>query len=389
MHLKYNNVNDAFLGLVKGIDSGEIPTTRTSSRNGDVLVIEEPVIVTYEKPLQRVLFNLARDCNCFFHLYESLWMLAGRNDVESLAYYNSQMRQFSDDFETLNGAYGYRWRLGTRWHVESKLDSPKVFRYVASDDVDQLKILIGHLKENPNSRRAVLQMWNVEDDLLKIDSSKDVCCNTHIYFSIRKICYEVDTGGVNPDGSFITGGEEVRFLDMTVCNRSNDMILGLLGANVVHFSFLQEYMANAIGVEVGVYNQFTNNLHVYVDKWEPAKWLQGYDPKIRTQHDDPIIDYASIMQDDKHEFVKFDTNDEEVIEFVEINKNGEDVTYTWKSEFLNSVAQPICAAFHCHKNRNYEETNFYLNQIVSPDWFTVAKNWITKRRISWEKKNVS
>ena len=48
------------------------------------------------------------------------------------------MRDFSDDSETLWGAYGWRWK--------------KYF------DKDQLEIIIDMLRRNPNDRRAVLQI---------------------------------------------------------------------------------------------------------------------------------------------------------------------------------------------------------------------------------------
>ncbi len=373
MHLTYNDVNDAFLGLVKGIDSGEIPTTRNYSRNGDVLVLEEPVIVTYEKPLQRVLFNQARDCNPFFHLYESLWMLAGRHDVESLVYYNSQMKQFSDDGETFNGAYGWRWR---NWKIPKPIEDGEIWEIV-----DQLERIINHLKEKPDSRRAVLEMWSVHSDLNRIDTSKDVCCNTHVYFSIRK--------DVVPDR--FTGAILKSYLDMTVCNRSNDLILGMLGANVVHFSFLQEYIATSLGIEVGVYNQMTNNLHVYVNKWKPAKWLEGYDLKTRTQHDDPIITYDWIFKNYGSDFVSLDekTLDGELTHFCfEYSKNNP-IFIPWRNRFLSEVAQPMCNAFHYHKRREYTKSLKTVEFITAYDWRIAARNWITKRKNNWEKKNES
>jgi hypothetical protein len=125
MHLVFRNVNEAFYQMVWGFhDPGmgqhcgvSIPTDVTSSRYGEVMVVDEPLTVTFEKPTERVLFNVARDANVFFHLYESLWMLAGRNDVAPLAYYNSRMPEFSDEGTVLNGAYGYRWRhaLAPMW----------------------------------------------------------------------------------------------------------------------------------------------------------------------------------------------------------------------------------------------------------------------------------
>lgn len=102
MHLKYTNINHAFREIVQGIHTGDIPTIKSPSRNGDVLQIPEPLMVTYQRPWERVLFNAARDCNPFFHLVEAMWMLAGRNDVETVAHYASNMSNYSDDGETLH-----------------------------------------------------------------------------------------------------------------------------------------------------------------------------------------------------------------------------------------------------------------------------------------------
>ena len=242
MHLKTRNVNTAWRELITGLHEGRIPTEVQSSRAGEVLVVEEPVILTYEKPRERVLFSAARDANPFFHLYEALWMLAGRNDVRALSYYNGRMKEFSDDGNTFNAAYGERWRR-VPWYGGTELD--------------QLGQIVKHLSRNPISRRAVLTMWDIEKDLVNIEQSKDLACNTHAYFAIE-----------DP-------GSGPRRLNLTVCNRSNDLVWGMLGANVVHFSILQEYLACRLGLEVGVYNQFTNNLHVYTALWDANidRWL--------------------------------------------------------------------------------------------------------------------
>ncbi len=347
MHFQYRNVNNAFWGLVEGFYTGKIPTQRKSSRDGEVMMVEEPVIITYKKPRERVLFNEARDCNPFFHLFESLWMLAGRNDVAPLVYYNSNITNYSDDGKTLNGAYGYRWRQHSwTWNVKDPMK------------IDQLQTIIKQLKEDPTSRRIVLQMWNVKDDLLPI--TKDKCCNTHAYFFLRD----------EPDGS-PTGTGPSRFLDMTVCNRSNDLIWGMLGANVVHFSMLQEYLANCLDVEVGVYNQMTNNLHVYLDKWEPEKWLAA----------PPIVEHPAwevpIVKDQK-------TFDAECLQFVK------SIDGLFVEPFFHRVAQPMCAAFRAHKQRRYFGDNNALTlikRVWADDWREAGTTWIKKRMRAWQEKN--
>jgi thymidylate synthase len=394
MQFKFRNVNDAFLGLITGFANGSIPTSRRRSRVGKVMVVDEPVMVTYTYPRERVLFNAARDANPFFHLFESLWMLAGRNDVEPLAHYNSQMVNYSDNGETFNGAYGYRWcRHGrtmteacSRWFnnnfnalksvgdcswkcpvcggcgyaPNTTYPDPMCYGCGGSgvlnpSEHDQLSLIIDQLKRKPGSRRCVLQMWNVEDDLLKIDVTKEVCCNTHAYFSLR------DEG---------IGSGPVR-LDMTVCNRSNDMIWGMLGANVVHFSFLQEYIANCLGVGVGVYNQFSNNLHVYTERWEPEKWLANT----------MVFDYANC---NTVPLVKNQTVfDQECAAFIDSWLGN------WTEPFLARVAAPMCRAFNLHKYRRYAEALAVVSQVESDDWQVAAFNWISKRKQLWENKNVS
>ena len=217
MEIRCRNVND---GLAKGLkyllEEGQLER----SRNGTVIAAPEPVIITYERPWERVIFSPLRNANPFFHLFESLWMLAGRNDVKFPVRYNKRFNEYSDDGVSINGAYGYRWR-----------------NHFQRDQIDDAIVM---LKNDPQTRRVVVGMWDPECDLGS--KSRDIPCNTHIYFDTRD-------GNVN----------------MTVCNRSNDVLWGCFGANAVHMSILQEYIAIQIGKDMGRYTQFTNNLHLYTD----------------------------------------------------------------------------------------------------------------------------
>lgn len=392
MHLNVRNVNEAFRELVKFFDDGandRLSTfyrgvnrvIRNHSRNGDVLVIDEPVTVTYTHPTERVLFNEVRDANPAFHLYEALWMLAGRNDVAPLAYYNSRMNQFSDDGKTLNGAYGYRWRHAWRWNQE-----------IAGDvEIDQLDVLVNHLKADPHSRRAVLSMWNVEDDLLKIGwpcnrcqeyeggvcphctnglkmQSKDVCCNLDVMFSLRDDCK-------------VSGEQQVenwyKVLDMTVTNRSNDMLWGMLGANYVHFSILQEYMAARLGVGVGRYHHFSNNVHVYCDRpdWKPEElldWCVEYphpyeiDPRVKVTI--PLVQDPAVFEQELPKFVE--ANSKEPLYFIP--------SANWSEPFLRDVAQPLLNAYHCHKRSKGAGMDF-AERVAADDWRIAVTSWLTRR----------
>lgn len=221
-------------GLAQGLTLLRQHGLKEESRNGPVLVAPEPVTTVYRTPWERVSFDVARDANPFFHLMEALWMLAGRNDAEFPARFAKQIAVYSENGK-LNGAYGHRWRAH--------------FGY------DQLGWIVDELGSNPASRRCVLSMWDggsvgpegaVEgsgDLYAALHGSKDVPCNTHVYFAAR-------------DGK----------LNMTVCNRSNDIVWGCYGANVVHMSMLQEVVAHFSGLEMGTYYQVSNNYHAYAER---------------------------------------------------------------------------------------------------------------------------
>jgi thymidylate synthase len=327
MEFKFRNVQDAFNSLTKKIEDHDIELSVEESRNGQVFVFPGVTTITYTHPRERVLFNLARDANPFFHLYESFWMLAGQNDVASLDYYNSNMKNYSDDGKTFNGAYGKRWRAHS-----------------------QVEKIIFHLKRNPNSRRAVLQMWNVEDDLLQIETSKDVCCNLSVTFSIQN-----------------------DKLNMVVFNRSNDLIWGALGANAVHFSILQEYIACCLDCDVGTYSQVSANMHVYSDVWKNQEYTK--ESNLFGWPEDVYIGTPQKLLQNKEQFdLDFrnllDNNDHHCIE-----------------PFLYGTLSPMLLAWRHHKERDYVKAHEALNHVESSDWKVAGTLWIEKRRQNYEKKH--
>jgi thymidylate synthase len=392
VHLTCRNVNEAFRVLVESIHEGWIPTEVESSRYGEVIRVPEPVIVTYTHPTERVLFNAARDVNPFFSLYESIYFLAGRNDVAPLAYYNSRMSEFSDDGKTFNDSYGYRWR-----YAVSGVDGHDG----TIDREDQLDILVDHLRRKPESRRAVLQMWNVEDDLMNIDDSKAVCCNLSAVFRVEwgrcLRCTDIAASGIvmapfapcsHCNG---TPNDAPEFLNMTVFNRSNDLIWGMLGANAVHFSFLLEYMAARLGLKVGKYHQVTSDLHAYTKAWEPEKWLADgtpdyYNPKAEDPYP-PLDGHHTNSPAGVHTIPLVKDSlcfDHECRQIVQLN-DGNGVYDTrvssgrWEEPFFQTVSQPMFNAYHAYKSGAYGHALRWADLIAAPDWRIAARGWIQRR----------
>ncbi len=425
MHLVTRNCNTAFTELVslfdrcdpakaKGVydkDWGQKPVTvvRKPSRNGDVLMIDEPVVITYTHPSEMCLFNAARDVNPTALLYEALWMLAGRNDVAPLTYYTKQFKEYSDDGKTLNGAYGYRWRHAP---FDKGKDGKTYYTYEPKEyGTDQLDVIVNHLRADPNSRRAVLTMWNVEDDLLKIGlktttplkdennpgyrgtmetvagASRDVCCNLNVMFAVRDnpicepdgACRRGDncwTHSVWEDGSLTP---RRKLLDITVTNRSNDLVWGLLGANYVTFSVLQSYMAARLGVGVGRYHHMTNNLHCYGWNWKPNEWLAditaGYDSiDVASRiHGDGGIKTVPLVRDPE-------AFEREIKDFVECNHGAIVSDQVWAEPFLQDVARPMCRAYFEHKSGNTTAASEWATRIKADDWRLAATAWLKRRQ---------
>jgi thymidylate synthase len=322
------NVHEAF---ILGVDAftwdGDV--IEQDSRAGQTLEFEGPVVTTYENPCERVIFWEGRDANPFFHFMEGLWMLQGREDVEFVSYYNKGMEAFTDNGKTFNGAYGYRWR-----NFYEK---------------DQLDIVVKRLKDNPDDRRCVVAMWECNNDLDR--DTLDTPCNTHIYFKVR-------SGKLN----------------MTVCCRSNDMIWGAYGANAVHFSMLQEYMAARIGVEVGVYNQVSDSFHVYTKLFNEMK------EKL------PEFDYYSfkypLVGNPYKELSTYSmvNSPEEFDEDLDAFFRGQQVAFA--NHFFSDVAVPMQTAWRMHKtDKNTQGAIAILKAYCkAQDWKIACVEWLERRQ---------
>lgn len=332
-------VNDA---LLLGLRALKEEGVDRDSRNGPVRVFPGPVTTHYKHPEERVLFYPERDANPYFHFMESLWMISGRRDVEWISRFSSNIANYSDDGVTFHGAYGYRWR---NWFLEREHMPDGISREIGV--IDQLETIANLLKQNHDDRRVVLQMWDTETDLGM--NGKDFPCNL--------IC----TFRINPYGK----------LDMTVFNRSNDMIWGAYGANAVHFSMLQEVMAAWVGVPMGGYWQVSTNFHGYhatLDKHAPLFDISpGFDPYELGEFVPLPVVNGPIEQwfQDLHMFMDVGP------------------AIGLQDKFFKKTAVPMLQSWDAWKDRenpHHRDTAMkYANEILSPDWRKACVEWLERR----------
>jgi hypothetical protein len=329
MEFRVRNVNTAFDELGHWL---ALAGVEENSRNGPVLVAPEPVTVTYTAPQERVLFSPLRDANPFFHLLgDALWSLAGRNNIAWPTYFNSKYEQYSDDGVIQHGAYGHRWR--------------QHFGY------DQLEWIVLGLECQPYSRREVLMMWDpgtateecTGDLYVGGHGGRDVPCN---------VCTFVD----------LRGGA----LNITVINRSNDFIFGMLGANVVVFSCLQEYFAAALKVPVGKFTTFSNNVHVYASIANRTQLRElAVDAGI---HGKPYPKTFPLINTD------IPTWEEDLKKFMD--RPGQEERY--QDIFFSAVARPMYRAWA--ERKEHRGTGLEWARLIgAEDWRRACVEWIVRR----------
>jgi thymidylate synthase len=281
-------------------------------------VLPNPVMLTIENPKQRVLFCPIRNANPFFHVMETVWMLAGERDVHWLKRFNRNIVNYADE-GVIHGAYGYRWFV--HWG-------------------DQIARVIKQLQDDPETRQAVISMWDPATDWQS--HWKDRPCNVALMFR------------------HVNGG-----LNMTVCNRSNDFVWGMMGANAVHLTYLHELIATAVGIPVGEYIVFTNNLHFYVDLYPNAEEIWASDRPVDPY---PLISHYPLLQPD--EYYKDLLQDCYNL----VNNEGDQYHTLW----MRHVALPIYMAY-----LDKETDRLWVNQIKAKDWRMACLSWLERNR--WSK----
>lgn len=292
---------------------------KEDTERGEVLRIPGISILEIFKPTERVVFDPGRNANPFFHVMEFVWMMAGNNNSAWIAQFNRNILNSAEPDGKIRGAYGSRWEHG-----------------------DQVYRVCELLKKSPNTRRAVLSMWEAGDDLSP--GFKDYPCNTHIYL------------GRDPNGK----------LDMTVCNRSNDLVWGMLGANIVHMTMLHEVISSETKIDLGVYRVVTNNLHMYtsIDRFDQMLGTLVEVDRYALPHE-PILRDTESYSDFADECRYF------------ISGRFDLLRNTW----LISTALPIHQAYMERIHKRGDGFNHTMD-IASTDWRIACQEWIQRKTLS-------
>lgn len=156
-----------------------------------------------------IMVHPLRDLNYRFMVAEWLWIQAGRSDVNSIAKYNKNIANFSDNGSDFEGAYGPRLMRQWGWVIDA-------------------------LKKDPDTRQAVMTIFTPNPE-----PSKDIPCTLSLQVLERH-------GRLNG----------------IVTMRSNDLWLGL-PHDFFNFSQIVNGLAGEIGAEPGSMTLQAGSSHIY------------------------------------------------------------------------------------------------------------------------------
>ena len=180
------------------------------------------VACAIQEPRERWTIARIPPMNPAFAIVELIWIVSGRDDSAFVNRWNSKLPSFAGIGPKYDGAYGARLRR----HFK----------------IDQIRRVCDALTSEPNSRQAVLQIWDPTEDLPDASgrpASPDVPCNICSLLKVRN-------------------GK----LEWTQIMRSNDLFLGL-PYNFIQFTYLQEIIAGCLQVSLGEYCHFADSMHIY------------------------------------------------------------------------------------------------------------------------------
>jgi thymidylate synthase len=170
-------------------------------------------------------------------IHELLWFLKGETNIEYLKQNKvSIWDEWADEKGNLGPIYGYQWR-----------------KWPAGEDrqIDQISQVIESIKNNPDSRRHIVNAWNVS----VIDQMALPPC--HVLFQF-----------------YVNQGR----LSCQLYQRSADIFLGV-PFNIASYSLLLMMMAQVTGLQPGEFVHTFGDAHIYLNHIEQVKLQLTRDPR--------------------------------------------------------------------------------------------------------------
>jgi thymidylate synthase len=168
-------------------------------------------------------------------IHELLWFLNGDTNVKYLQENGVRIwNEWADEEGNLGPVYGHQWRSWTGANGET---------------IDQISVLINQIKNNPDSRRLLVNAWNVGD----IDKMALPPCHCLFQFYVA-------------DGK----------LSCQLYQRSADLFLGV-PFNIASYAILTYMIAQVCDLEPGEFIHTFGDVHIYKNHFEQVNLQMARD----------------------------------------------------------------------------------------------------------------
>lgn len=162
-------------------------------------------------------------------IHEVLWFLKGSSNVKYLKDNGvSIWNEWADEHGELGPVYGVQWRSWPTYNGET---------------IDQIQNVIDTLKKNPDSRRLIVNAWNVA----LVDKMALPPCHTMFQFYVAN-----------------------NTLSCQLYQRSADIFLGV-PFNIASYALLTMMIAQVTGLKVGEFVHTLGDAHLYRNHLDQAR----------------------------------------------------------------------------------------------------------------------
>ena len=162
-------------------------------------------------------------------IYELLWFLKGDTNIKYLKDHGvSIWDEWADENGELGPVYGHQWRSWPDYN---------------GGTIDQISNVVEIIKHNPDSRRMIVNAWNVAE----VDNMALPPCHTMFQF-------------------YVANGK----LSLQLYQRSADTFLGV-PFNIASYALLLQMVAQVTGLQPGEFVHTTGDTHLYLNHIEQAK----------------------------------------------------------------------------------------------------------------------
>lgn len=214
--------------LAEGVDKGDRTGTGTRSVFGHQMrfSLEEgfPLLTTKKLHLKSI-------------IYELLWFLKGDTNAGYLQEHGVRIwNEWADANGDLGPIYGKQWRSWPDYK---------------GGTIDQISEVINTIKNNPDSRRIIVNAWNVA----QIDEMALPPC--HCFFQF-----------------YVADGR----LSLQLYQRSADIFLGV-PFNIASYALLLMMVAQVTGLRAGDFVHTLGDAHIYSNHFEQARLQLTREPR--------------------------------------------------------------------------------------------------------------